>query len=194
MTFSGANAVVVAFDPAKRSSGAAIFLGPGVLHSAYTVKKQSEREYVVKTAVELARAADRPLVCIAETWDPPRHRRRRTVDGAERVEFDQKWTYKTVLGIGEGWGLWAAELERYEVKYIVRKTPNEWRDRLFGKRRGKRTDDAKAQAVLYARCILKSIKDNETDLAEAVCIGACAYNLPETFTFVEKWSKKCKRK
>lgn len=165
--------VILALDPAKSKSGAAILLASNELISAGLARRQPVREYFVRLAASLAHDLKRPLVCVAEEWDPPRHKRKRTAQGEEKVEFDQRWTYPTILGMGEGWGLWRAELYRYRVKNIVRVLPNDWRNALFGKRRAKDTDSAKLQAVDHIeRLFGERMKD---DVAEAVCIGLWAF-------------------
>lgn len=179
--------VILALDPAKSKSGAALMLDERTFVLGGLARKQSVREYFVREASSLAAALGRPLVCVAEEWDPPRHKRKRTADGEERVEFDQRWTFKTIMGMGAGWGLWEAELERYRVKHIVRVTPNTWRDALFGKRRAKDTKSAKRQAVLHALALFG--EEMPDDVAEAVCIGLwgfkassvlqCANGLPD---------------
>lgn len=177
--------IVLALDPGKRVTGVALLTSAETVAQYGVAKKQPEREAFVRAAVELAALERRPLRCVAETWDPPRHRRKRTFQGAERVEFDQKWTYETVLGMGAGWGLWLAELLRVGIreKDILRVTPNVWRDAVFGKRRGKDTDAAKLQALIFARHVFhmplsedleEAKRRGDTDAAEAACIGAWA--------------------
>lgn len=160
MDFSPAAAVILALDPAKGPSGAALLRpnGAKVALAAYAVlRKQSERDSFVAGAVELGKACRLPLVCVAETWDPPRGR-------------DQRWTYPTILGIGEGWGLWAAELERHGVRGVVRVTPNVWRNGLFGKRRPKDSDSLEEMAKLHVLGTF-GFRPSDHNVSDAVCIG-----------------------
>lgn len=158
--------VLLALDPAKHVSGAALFVvegsGTKTTPLAYErVTKQSQRHLLVEMATKYAERWACPLVVVAEEWDPPRHK---------RSGFDQKWTYKTVLGVGEGWGRWTAELENFDVRHVVRVTPNTWRDAVFGKTRPKNSEDLKALAAMYVAGRLKvSVPDD--NVCEAICIG-----------------------
>ena len=197
----GANAVILGLDPAKDVSGAALLLGPGAIHSYGLAKKQRDREFFVREGVRLAAEAGKPFICVAEEWDPPRHRRKRTATGEERVEFDQKWTYPTVLGMGAGWGLWLAELLRvdYREQDIIRVKPNTWRDALFGSRRTKDTRTSKALALAFGIHALrlpfqpdldKALASGEADIAEAACIGVWAFKQSRVAELADKKLKK----
>lgn len=163
--------IVLALDPSKSRSGAAILTGQRSAHLFGPAKKQSARESFVRAAVELANTRGLPVLIVAEEWDKPRHKRVRNARGDETVEFDQKWTFQTILGMGEGWGRWAAELERYDIRSITRVTPNRWRDDLFGKRRGKDTKSAKKMALLFAENHFALSLQEDDDTAEALCLG-----------------------
>lgn len=152
---------LLAIDPAKHLSGSALLkvqpTGNAEVEAFLAVSTQQQRRFVVQQAVERAEAAKLPLVVVAETWDKPRGR-------------DQKWTYKTILGIGEGWGLWAAELEHSKVRHVVRVTPNVWRDSVFGKHRPKDTEGLKAFALLYVQGRIR-LHITDDNVCEAICIG-----------------------
>ena len=150
-------AVFLALDPALHTSGAAIvlpdygpmdkapqpFRGEYILHEFGKVVSQGERTRYIETLLDLSDELDLPPVIVAETWDPPRNRH---VGPNREYKPDQKWSFKTVLGMGEGWGRWSAEIEaaneaRREDKLqdiiLERVLPNDWRDTVFGKRRPK---------------------------------------------------------
>jgi hypothetical protein len=185
--------IVLALDTAKKVSGAAVLTSDGRLLAIGCAKTQAERERFVRFAASKANARNEPLICVAEEWDKPRHRRKRGASGEALVQFDQKWTFKTVLGMGAGWGLWLAELERYGVRETVRVTPNTWRDGLFGKRRGKDTASAKAQALAHVKRVFAIDLGKEDDAAEAACIGLFALKNAEVLRGVESERRRIKR-
>lgn len=187
-------AVLLALDPALHTSGAALlvpdygpmdgpprpFSGEYILHEFGRVETQNERERYINTLLELAEELKLPPVIVAETWDPPRNRHTRNPANGE-VEYvpDQKWSFKTVLGIGEGWGRWSAEIEtanEYRREeglgpdiVLERVLPNEWRDVVFGTRRPRDSASLKAVAQRYFEGVFgyQAI----ADVAEAACIG-----------------------
>lgn len=187
-------AVVLALDPALHTSGAALlvpdygpmdgppkpFSGQYILHEFGRVTTQSERERYVNTLLDLSTELKLPPVVVAETWDPPRNKHRRDPSNGEMVFApDQKWSFKTVLGIGEGWGRWSAEIEaaneyRRDSKLgpdiiLERVPPNIWRDTVFGKGRPKDSAALKALAQRYFEGIFGY--QAVADVAEAACIG-----------------------
>lgn len=151
-------AVFLGIDVAKKCSGAVIltpdygpdgdqpFSGRYALGDTGEVKNQDERiEWVEKLLQEADTFGLVPVV-VAETWDPPLTRKVRTPDGSFWIAMDQKWTFDTILGMGEGWGMWMAEILAADVPVIHRVTPNVWRDALFGTRREKSTEACKVLA------------------------------------------------
>lgn len=168
--------VILGLDPAKAISGAGVLEIQGdraklLAHARVTT--QADRAEIVARACALSTERDMPLVVVAEEWDPPRHKRPpKPVAGVdpETSGFDQKWTYKTILGMGEGWGRWTAEFERFGVRRIERVLPNVWRDAILGKKRPKDTETLKRATVFYVRVRI-GLQDIDDNVADAVCIG-----------------------
>lgn len=172
-------AVILALDPSKHRSGAAVMLGPDKVVLAARARKQVQREFFVREALRYGAMLGLPVVVVAEEWDPPKHRRIRQANGTFKTEFDQKWTFPAILGVGEGWGRWTAEFERQGIReeHIIRATPPVWRDGLFGKRRPRDTKGAKAYAIAYVAQRFQLELDD--DSAEALCLGVWGYHRPE---------------
>jgi hypothetical protein len=183
-----AEAVLLALDPAKGKSGAALLRPDGHktrLVTSAVVTRQEERETFVASARELAKLLTVPLIVVAEEWDPPR------VSGGKRV--DKNWNYPTILGIGEGWGRWTAEFERYGIPEldVVRVTPNVWRDALYGKQRVQDSDGLKKFAVNYVEQRMQQTLPH--DAAEAVCLGLWGLHAPDVHRRIDVWARKNKR-
>ena len=188
-------AVFLGLDPAKHTSGATIlipdygnslvgeeehpFEGQYALSEFGKVTSQSERGRFTESAVETALDMKLPLVVVAEVWEPPRNKKLRLPGNQAGLLMDPKWTYQTVLGIGEGWGRWAAELDsaneylREEEKLppfpILRATPNVWRDELWGPGRPKDSTALKATAKRYFEGVFGFPASD--DISEAGCIA-----------------------
>jgi Holliday junction resolvasome RuvABC endonuclease subunit len=180
--YTRVEAVLLALDPAKGKSGAAILRPEGQhtkLVMSLVVTKQSERETFVLGAKEIAEKLDLPLIVVAEEWDPPR--------GSRETRVDKRWNYPTILGMGEGWGRWTAEFERFGVseKDVVRATPNTWRDALYGKPREQDSKKLKQVAVDYIHHRLKLKLPH--DAAEAVCLGLWGAHAIEVLKRAESW-------
>lgn len=199
-------AAFLAIDPAKHTSGAAILLpdygnpmfeeephpfeGNYVLAEFGKVVSQEERGRFVEAFLDEALELDLPMIVVAEEWDPPRPHR-----VGEHLVMDPKWTYTTVLGIGEGWGLWNAELlsasQYLEEEYalpalpIIRFKPNEWRPRVLPAPLPKDTAALKQTAMRVFEGVF-GMRASE-DISEAGCIGLCATRSPEVKTAVEAW-------
>lgn len=205
-------AVFLGLDPALHTSGAAIlipdygetedrpFNGEYVLHEFGKVVSQSERERYIQSLIEMAEELELPAVVNAEIWDGPRSKKTRLPNGSFGIVMDQKWTYTTILGIGEGWGRWSAEIESaneylqsQKLPSIIlnRTLPNDWRDMLFGTRRAKDTETLKATAQRYFHGVFGYPASN--DIAEAGCI-ALAGTLDEAVAgAVAEWHTKSKK-
>lgn len=217
MGITTTEAVFLAIDPALHTSGAAVlipdygggmsgedphpFQGDYILHEFGKVKTQAERERFIQVLLdmseELSDEQDKilPPVVIAEEWDGPRDRKIRLANGELGWARDPKWTYQTIMGIGEGWGRWSAEIEvanevRLEEKIsppiiLHRYTPNVWRDAVFGTNRPKDTATLKAAAMRLFQGVFGF--DAAEDVAEAGCIGLCGLRDPEIATRVHLW-------
>ncbi len=190
--YTRAEAVFLLLDPAKHKSGALITRpsaqGMQIVTGAI-VTKQNERDEFVGSAKELAAVHDLPLIVIAEEWDPPRG----TIVGPDSV--NKRWTFPTVLGMGEGWGKWTAEFERHGVPEldVVRVTPNDWRDAVFGKTaRPKEREELKKHAVKYIQQRMKMTLAE--DIAEAACIGLWGLHAPAVHHRIEVWHHKSTRR
>jgi hypothetical protein len=185
MPLTSIEVVLLAIDPALHTSGAAIlipdygpmddphpFKGDYILYEFGKVVSQSERERYVESLLQTASEYELPAVVVAEIWDGPRG-------------HDQKWTYETVLGIGEGWGRWSAEIEAAneylreeglpEVA-LERVLPNDWRDALFGRNRPKDTETLKATACRFFEGVFGY--KASADISEAGCIGLYGLTAP----------------
>lgn len=211
-------AVVLAIDPALHTSGAVIlapdygngmagedphpFRGDYFLHEFGKVTSQAERERYVTALLELSEELSNdqgkhiPPVIIAEEWDGPRDRRIRLGDGSFGWARDPRWTYQTIMGIGEGWGRWSAEIEvanevRREEKIspdiiLQRVLPNDWRDKVFGEHRAKDSETLKTVAVRYFKGVFGF--DVSDDVAEAGCIGIFGLQSSFIASEVRQWS------
>lgn len=212
MPITTTEAVFLAIDPALHTSGAVIltpdygngmlgedphpFRGDYYANEFGKVISQSERERYITTLLELADELDLPPVIIAEEWDGPRDRKIRLAGGELGWARDPRWTYTTIMGIGEGWGRWSAEIEaanefRREdgVPDIIlaRVLPNDWRDAVFGTHRAKDTESLKATAVRFFEGVFGySVMD---DIAEAGCIGVYALRHPPLGEAVSAWGE-----
>lgn len=208
---SGAEAVILALDPAKHTSGAALlipdygnqmlgeeehpFEGNYVLAEFGKVTSQGERQRFVESFLEEAMQLDLPPVVIAEEWDPPRPRKVRLPGGAFGVLMDQKWTYKTVLGVGEGWGLWNAELlsasdflqeeEKLPPIPVIRVKPNAWREAVLPAPVPKDSVALKATAMRVFEGVF-GFKVSD-DIAEAGCIALWGTQAPEVAAAIAAW-------
>jgi hypothetical protein len=199
------NAVFLGIDPAKHTSGA-VLLEPvygekSKLLEGYAaaefgkVVSQDERERFIESLIDTALESDLTPILIAEEWDPPRDRRIRTAQGWAYVR-DQKWTYETILGIGEGWGKWTAAIEHGNAILadeklpplpILRVLPNVWRDALFGARRARHTDELKAAAERYYEMVFGYAASS--DIAEGGCIALYGTTAPEAAVADAVWQK-----
>lgn len=182
-----AEAVLLALDPAKGKSGAAILRPDGQrtrIVASGVVSLQAERETFVASAKELAALTQLPLIVVAEKWDPPR--------GSGPTRIDKRWNFPTILGIGEGWGRWTAEFERHDVseKDVIRVTPNTWRDALFGKKREQESLRLKDVAIQYVE--RRTQQKMPADAAEAACMGFWGLHSPDVHRRVEAWFRKNK--
>jgi hypothetical protein len=207
--------VILAIDPALHTSGAVIlipdtggmddphpFKGDYVLYEFGVVRTQSERERYITSMLELSEELDLPPVVIAEIWDGPRDHKVRMPTGEVLLARDQKWTYTTILGIGEGWGRWSAEIEaanefRREESIgpdilLERVSPNDWRDAVFGPRRAKDTESLKTAA----QKLFEGVFGYPTipDVAEAGCIGLYGLKSPALAERVVSWAPASKPK
>lgn len=183
-------AVLLAIDPSKKCSGYAlfvpeydeeteVFLNSYEIEAFGTVKEreqESRREIVERAAAE-ADDAGLPLVVVAENWSAG----------------GRKMTYAAFVGLGEGWGLWRAELLACGIPdhCVVRPLPQQWRARVLGwisKGDSKRT----AQQFVMD-CDLLPFKVSH-DIADAVCLGRCGAYSAEAVEVVTKEKRRFKRK
>lgn len=160
-------AVFLGIDSSKNKSGA-VSLAPiydedsGVFTGDYerlmfnTVahKEQSLRAEFVETAAEEARDLKIPLVIVAEDWTP----------GGTRVTFD------VIKALGQGWGLWEAEiLATAPDAILVQYKPAEWRTLAFTWRYPK----GRTAVKLFAQNHIEKAWGFRVgeDVAEAGCIA-----------------------
>lgn len=183
MAFGGVNAVIHALDSSKQSSGS-VLLSPvsprqvkyKVEHACrVTERDQPKRALCVEHGVRLSRELRLPLIVVREDWTPG------------------GWgSFKSVLGMGAGWGLWLAELYRNDLNKFFTVLPQTWRAGLFGKGRPKDSEELKTHAIEYihARCGLRV----GHDVAEAACVGLFGAQMDEVHAEVEKWKRKHEKK
>ena len=203
----------LALDPAKHTSGAAIispdygngllgeeehpFEGGYILNEYGKVETQPERERYLESLLEIGMELGIPMVVVAEEWDPPRNKKLRLPGNQTGFLMDPKWTYTTVLGIGEGWGRWSAEIEsaslflkedhKLPALPVERFTPNDWRDELWGGQRARDTEALKETACRYFEGVFGF--KTPPDVSEAGCIGLCATRSPRVASAVQEWLK-----
>ena len=218
MSATPLEAVFLGIDPAKHTSGAGIlipdyggmdeadahpFQGGYALAEFGKVESQSERERFVESLIETALELELPPIVVAEEWDPPRIRKTKLPGGGFGLILDQRWTPSTILGMGEGWGRWAAELEsadeylREEHKHpgllIWRVTPNVWRDAILPAPRPKETEPLKAMAQNFFEGVFGY--KASSDISEAACIALYGAHCPDIATAaMEKYAKKKKKR
>lgn len=160
-------AVFLGIDPAKGVSGAVILVpnydDDGEFEGTYERVKmgvvvgddQASRVEFIEEAIDEAKELKLPLVVAAENWTP----------GGDRM------TFYTILGLGEGWGLWRAELLKTDA-IVVRFEPSEWRELAFTWKYPKGREAVKNFAVKH---IGKSWGfEVSEDIAEAACIAEAA--------------------
>lgn len=211
-------AIFLGIDAAKHTSGAALLLpdyggmdeedehpfeGNYYLAEFGKVESQSERNRFVDSLVEHALDLELPAVVVAEAWDPPRHKKRRLAEGGWGVVLDQKWTPKTVFGMGEGWGRWMAEIETAneylqeeggEGIILMTRKPNEWRPGIFPAPLPKRSEDLKAMAMNFFEAAFGY--KASSDISEAACLalyGAHSQEIADTLKQRQKKRGKKKR-
>lgn len=185
------DAVILALDSSKASTGAAIFypkhvlngeLSPqGAFNGGYRIahpdiiKTQALRKTYVELGMQGAQALNVPLLVVAEKWTP-----------------HGVWGFDTVLGMGEGWGWWSSLFhDDLHPSQIIRIEPNQWRNAIFGKRRPKDREQLKALACQYVRARFHF--ETVDDVAEAICIGLCGAQLELAHVAVEKWHRRQKK-
>lgn len=171
------------------------FRGNYVLTEFGKVLTQKERERFVDSLVETALELKLPPVIVAETWDPPRDKKVRLAEGGFAYVKDQKWTYQTILGIGEGWGRWSAEIENADAYLreehglpgiiVQRATPNMWRDAEFGPKRPRESEACKLFACRYFEGVFGYAASS--DISEAGCIALYGTKAPEVKELVTAW-------
>lgn len=186
-------------DPALHTSGAGLlvpdyggmndpkhaFDGTYVLSEFGKVTSQRERKRYIESLLDASDEHKLPAVVIAEEWDGPHDRRVRLSDGSWTFVRDPRWTYTTILRMGEGWGLWSAEIQaaneylqdegRPEI-VLQRVLTNAWRDTLFGVRRAKDSDAEKATARRYFESVFGY--QASSDISEAGCIALFGTTAP----------------
>jgi hypothetical protein len=200
---SGVEAAILAIDPAKHTSGAALLLpdygekgsdpfkGGYVLEEFGKVTSQEERGRYIEALLGIVTESDLPPIIVAEEWDPPHGK-------ADR----DRWTFDAILGIGEGWGRWTAEIEtaseflkeeeQLPALPVVRVKPNAWRDAVFPPPRPKDTRALKETAKRVFEGVF-GFKASD-DISEAGCIGLWAMQSPEVAAAVAKWTEESQPK
>lgn len=140
------------------------------------VKTQLDHENCVLHLVQRAKDLGIPPIVAAEGWSPGR------------------WGFDTIIGMGEGWGWWTAELRRAAERFpeitpihVERVVPDRWRGdlgiyRLSPTREG---PDLKRAAIQYVKAKLGVRVP--ADVAEACCIALWGAQNDNVHARVEKW-------
>jgi hypothetical protein len=151
--------VLLAIDPGATSGWAHNGADAWTVGTASTWR---ERYAVVADAWQLE-GQGRPLVVVAETWK---------VSGSEKSKQgkSKRWNSQTIAGLGTGWGLWLAELQRLDVpeRRILRVDTGTWGQVVLGKSYMS-TEQRHAASQMRARAVLGH--DVGPDEAAALCIG-----------------------
>jgi hypothetical protein len=171
------------------------FNGSYAIHEFGKVESQGERERYVSSLLEMSFELSLPPIVVAEEWDPPVDRRIRMAGGETGFLKDPRWTYQTILGIGEGWGRWTAEIETASAYLesesnlpwlpVVRVTPNDWRDGIFPRPRPRDRQALKETAARVFEGVFGYAVSE--DVAEAGCIGLWAIQAPQVAAAAEVW-------
>lgn len=175
-------AVMLCLDSAKGVTGSALIYpdatAPAKVALAHRceVRTQPDREAAVEHLYTLALSMSLPPVIYAETWTP-----------------GGNWGFQTILGIGEGWGMWTAEFERARHRFgarsapapVFRAPPNVWRDALFGKKRPTGREDSKMLARVYVERLM-GVRVTD-DVAEAICIGLFGIRDADVLAEADRW-------
>jgi len=187
---SGSTLLVPNFEPTRtallgRAPAEVIQRAPRVVNYTFEhfceVETQAHHEDCVQHLFTRARELNLPPIVSAETWTPGR------------------WGFLTILGMGEGWGWWTAEmrraLERFPEQgplHVERVVPNQWRDDLLGKGRPVESGALKREAVhyLHARTGIRV----PIDVAEAGCVALWGAQNDEVHDAVRKWHVKQKQR
>lgn len=148
------------------------------------VKTQLDHENCVMHLIQRAKELGLPPMVAAETWTPGR------------------WGFETVLGMGEGWGWWTAELRRAAERFpeitpihVERVVPDRWRQDLgiYLLAAPDRDGPAlKRAAVQYVKSRLNVRVP--VDVAEACCVGLWGAMNDNVHERVEKWHESQARK
>jgi hypothetical protein len=202
MAYSYAPALILSIDSAKGTSGSTLLVPhlemrdtalrgrSPILYSprphvrSYTlehyceVKTQADHENCVMHLFARAAELGLPPIVVAETWTP-----------------HGKWGFDAVLGMGEGWGWWTAEMRRaleahpeLGPLHVERVVPNQWRDDLFGKDRVKGRSELKKFAVEYVSGRL-GVRLASHDVAESACLGVWGAQNDNVHRKVESWHR-----
>jgi hypothetical protein len=141
--------VLLAIDPGEVSGWALFEYGHLVGHGAC----KHGHAAVIDQAIESARAAQLPLIVVAERW---------TAGGWQ--------SHATLLGLGAAWGVWAEALRVRGVakRRIVRVYPQTWRAATLGGRQ-RSSELWKQASMAYAKTRFGVTVGG--DVADAICIG-----------------------
>jgi len=138
--------------------------------------EQALREEYVQAAADEAEELGVPFVIVAEEWTP----------GGRRM------TFKTIQGLGVGWGRWEAEIMRVPQAIVIRYKPAEWRELAFTWRYPK----GRKAVKLFAQSHIKSLWgfDVGEDIAEAGCIAMAGTQSGEVAEAIAKAATKAATK
>ena len=162
-TYTPHACVILAIDPGE-VSGFAIF--------AYGVPKQSGivrardslgRNFIVGSAVEMARSYKQPLVVVAEKWPL-------------RVSGGAGW--RPAGAPRESWGMWLVAINDAAIpkRRIVRVQVGQWSAAILGNRQLK-TEARRARSIALAKSRFGRVASH--DEAAAICVGLWASHAPE---------------
>lgn len=193
--YTPVEAVVLAIDPSKKCSGYGLLVpeyseeddAEDVFTNSYEVaafgtvaeRDQASRRSIVEQAAGAADDLALPLVVVAEGWSA----------GGFRM------TYTSYVGLGEGWGLWRAELLACNIPdhCVLRPLPQQWRGRILGGLGGRDRASLKRTAkqyVLDTALVPYAVSD---DVADALCIARWGTFSEEARGVAEKERRRFKR-
>ncbi len=193
-------AVLLPMDVSKHSSGVSLWIpefeyaeddeeeGPRTFLGTYEIvefgvvkeRDQKSREQFVHSAVQAADELEVPLIIPIEIWAP----------GGKRM------THAVRMALGEGWGLWRAELLHHNIpdRNVLGAIPESWRSRVFGRGPRRSREQWKEYAcdwVVENGIVPFRVGD---DIAESLCLGKWGAYAPEVHEIARLEAKRLRRK
>lgn len=143
------------------------------------VRTQADHENCVMHLMTRAQELGLPPMVVAESWTPGR------------------WGFAQIIGMGEGWGWWTAELRRAVERFpevapvhVERVTPARWREDLgiYHLAESREGPALKRAAIQYVKAKLNVRVP--ADVAEAAAVALWGAQNDNVHERVEKWHVK----